>query len=1217
MQGQQFSLKRYFGFPILTLLCFALFNSPASANPLIYQQYTADPTAFWDTASSRMYIYCSHDITGQTGYSITNVYLMSSDDLVNWTDEGIPFSASNTSWAGLTYAPDTIFRNGFYYLYYGNGGGSIGVARSTSPTGPFTDPLGHSLVSNSTPGTNITYVFDPAAFIDDDGQAYLYFGGGGPGNARVIKLNSDMISVSGSAVSIDAPRYFEAPFMNKINGTYYFSYSTDFSASPAASIDYMTSSSPMSGFTHRGTALFNPPNNCGNNNHAGIVNIGSNYYIAYHNRELALLNGLTCSGNAVYQRSVNLDRLFVNSDGTLAVVTPTTAGVAALKNQNPFSTLRAVMMAKESGLQTGVCSEGGMNITGTINGSWTQVRNMSFGTGASSFSARVAGTVSGGSIQIRLDSTTGTLIGTCPVPNTGGTQTWQNATCAITGATGLHDVYFVFTGGSGTLFNFESYSFTQSNGSTSTPTKTNTPSAPTATNTPVPPTATFTHTPTVTSTPTPIVSSSWRVNAGGPAYTDTTSNVWAADENFSGGTTVAEGAAVTGTSDSTLYDTQRYGNSFSYSFNVPAGSYQVTLKFAETYSGDFAAGDRVFNVAVNGSTAVSNLDVYAQVGANTQDDKVINNVSPTGGVITITFTGTTSTDTSAMVEAIQVIPQPATPTFTNTPTKTWTATGTPTATSTATRTSTASFTFTPTVTRTNTAIPPTATNTNSPVPPTSTFTFTPTATLTAVPPTATRTSTAVPPTSTNTAIPATSTFTSVPPTSTNTAVPPTATATNTPAPPTATNTAAPPTSTSTSTPVPPTATSTNSPVPPTVTNTPLPPTATNTPAPPSPTVSQTPTNTYTFTGTATNTAVPPTATRTNTAIPPTSTFTSVPPTATFTFTFTHTNTPVPPTATFTFTHTNTPVPPTATFTFTNTPVPPTATFTFTPTPSGAAALTVELLSSITTDSTNSPHPFIEVVNTGSGALNLNNVEVRYWFNCDCTNQSVQSWVDWAGLMPAGTSVTSDVLHTTVATSLGGQTNYISYKFTGNLVLQPGQAIQIQSRFNKSDWSNMLQDNDWSYAAYTSYTPWTHVTAYEGGSLVWGQEPSGSSAALKAASVIAYPNPSTGNGVNLAVNLSGTGSGSSNASAKTVGSSGEEGIDPNSDITLKAYTIDGRLIWSTTVSGASFDSTGNHTVYWNEKNYVGNYLANGLYIVTCTVKSQGQSTTTTCKLLILK
>ncbi|HJT24813.1 MAG TPA: family 43 glycosylhydrolase, partial [bacterium] len=350
--------NRFVSTKFLSWVLFLLSATPLFANPLIYQQYTADPTACW--FNNRMYIYCSHDITGQTGYSITNVYLMSSDDLVNWTDEGIPVHASDSTWAGLTYAPDTVFRNGFYYIYYGNGGGSIGVFRGTSPTGPFTDPLGHSLVSNSTPGTNITYVFDPAAFIDDDGQAYLYFGGGGPGNARVIKLNSDMISVSGSAVSIDAPRYFEAPFMNKINGTYYFSYSTDFSASPAASIDYMTSSNPMTGFTHRGTVLFNPPNNCGNNSHAGIVNIGSNYYIAYHNRALALQNGLTCGGNAVYQRSVNLDRLFVNSDGTLAVVTPTTAGVAALKNQNPFSTLRAVMMAKESGLQTQPCSEGGM-----------------------------------------------------------------------------------------------------------------------------------------------------------------------------------------------------------------------------------------------------------------------------------------------------------------------------------------------------------------------------------------------------------------------------------------------------------------------------------------------------------------------------------------------------------------------------------------------------------------------------------------------------------------------------------------------------------------------------------------------------------------------------------------------------------------------------------------------------------------------------------------
>jgi rhamnogalacturonan endolyase len=485
---------------------------------------------------------------------------------------------------------------------------------------------------------------------------------------------------------------------------------------------------------------------------------------------------------------------------------------------------------------------------------------------------------------------------------------------------------------------------------------------------------------------------------------------------------------------------------------------------------------------------------------------------------------------------------------------------------------------------------PTPTKTITPVPPTATFTFTPTKSNTPLPPTSTFTFTFTP------TVTSTATFTR-----TNTAVPPTSTftATNTA---THTYTPVPPTATGTNTPVPPTSTSTNSPVPPTVTNTALPPTVTNTPAPP--TVTNTPAPP---TPSATNTPAPPTATITNSPVPPTATHTPLPPTLTFTPTRTSTPTPVPPT----FTSTHTPVPPTAT----DTPVPSTATFT--PTVSGPAALTLEFLAGVTTDSTNSPHPQIEVVNTGSSPLNLNNVEVRYWFNCDCTTQTVQTWVDWAGLMPTGTTVTPDILTTVVPTSLGGQTDYVSYKFTGNLVLQPGQAVQIQSRFNKSDWSNMLQDNDWSFAAYTSYTPWNQITGYVNGSLVWGQEPAASSAALKAASVIAYPNPSTGNGVNLAVNLSGNGAGTS-ASAKLVsGSNPGTGIDPAAQVILKVYTIEGRLIWSTTVTGASIGSTGNHAVYWNEKSLAGSNLANGLYIVAATVKSQGQTTTTTTKLLVLR
>jgi hypothetical protein len=534
----------------------------------------------------------------------------------------------------------------------------------------------------------------------------------------------------------------------------------------------------------------------------------------------------------------------------------------------------------------------------------------------------------------------------------------------------------------------------------------------------------------------------------------------------------------------------------------------------------------------------------------------------------------------------------ATPTHTNTPvppTPTHTSTPVP---PTATHTNTpVPPTATNTATRTNTPVLPTATHTNSPVPPTATATASATRTATSVPATSTFTGTATV-TKTNTAVPPTATSTA---TRTNTPVPPTATNTNSPMPPTSTPTAVPPTATGTSTPVPPTATNTNSPVPPTGTNTPLPPTATNTltatltPAPP----------------TVTNTPAPPTATATitNTPVPPTSTNTPVPPTATGTFTLTHTPTLVPPTAT------HTPVPPTATFTLT--PLPPTDTPTVV---ISTGSFEVQLLSSVTTDTTNSPHPFIQVVNTGTGPLSLNNVEVRYWFNCDCTTQTIQTWVDWAGLMPAGTSVTGDVVTTVQATILGGQTDYVSYKFTGNLVLQPGQKIQIQSRFNKSDWSNMNQANDWSFAPYTSYTNAPQVTGYLSGALVWGEQPAGAAAAaLKVANVISFPNPSTGNGTTLSFTLGGSRSG---VNASDLSESNPSLVDPNAKITLSIYSLGYRLIWSENLTGGGYGTTGPHDVYWNEHDLGGAKLANGVYFLRVTVESNGQTTSAIAKILIL-
>ena len=247
-------------------------------------------------------------------------------------------------------------------------------------------------------------------------------------------------------------------------------------------------------------------------------------------------------------------------------------------------------------------------------------------------------------------------------------------------------------------------------------------------------------------------------------------------------------------------------------------------------------------------------------------------------------------------------------------------------------------------------------------------------------------------------------------------------------------------------------------------------------------------------------------------------------------------------------------------------------------------------------------------------MNLNNVTVRYWFNCDCTNQALQAWVDWAGLMPSGNNVTSNVQVSVQATSKAGQTNYILYAFIGNMVLQPGQAIQVQSRFNKSDWSNMNQDNDWSFAPNTSFTDDLKVTGYLGGSLVWGQEPVAAAAALTAASAMAFPNPSTGNGTTLAFTLSGSGTGAT-GSLQDVNT--PVLLDANAKITLSIYTLGMRLIWTKALPAGAYGGVGSHQVYWNERDLSGSGLANGVYWLRVTVESDGQKTSTTSKILILR
>ncbi len=465
--------------------------------------------------------------------------------------------------------------------------------------------------------------------------------------------------------------------------------------------------------------------------------------------------------------------------------------------------------------------------------------------------------VSGGAWQQASAVTilSGNTVNLGPQPTTGGSWSWTGPNSFTSTAREIDNI--ALSAGTNTY----TATYTNPCGAVSTQAFTIVVLVPTSTPTNSP---TLTSTFTSTATLTPVVKSTWRI-AGGKAnaYTDCQNNVWSPDSNYSTGNFNGNSNAITKalpcTTDQVLYQTEHWApGGFTYSFNVPAGSYQVTLKFAEIF--DAAAGQRIENVTINGTQVLTNFDIFADAGgANIADDKVFNNISPVNGTITIAFAPTSgSPDQNAKVDALQIVPQPATPTNT----ATLVNTSTNTATSTLSFTPTATWTSTATSTNSLTPVPPTATftNTNSPVPPTATWTSTSIATGVTPPPTATNTSTVV-----NTS---TSTWTA-------TSVPPTATWTNsfTPVPPTATRTATsvPPTATWTFTAIPPTSTSTS-----TKTNTPVPPTATATwtftAVPP----------TSTFTATKTNTSVPPTATATFTAtkLPPTSTPTSIPPTST-------------------------------------------------------------------------------------------------------------------------------------------------------------------------------------------------------------------------------------------------------------------------------------------------------------------------------------------------
>lgn len=458
---------------ILALIACSLGSAVSAQNPVIQTHFTPDPAPM--IYKGKMYLYTGDDQPGFDFYTMTKWHVYSSDDMVNWTDHGSPISLESFTWArDRAWAAQCIERNGKFYWYVCaqtvDNNMAIGVVVSDSPTGPFKDALGKPLVTTGT-WDNI----DPTAFIDDDGQAYLYWG-----NSKLfyVKLNKDMTSFNGKITEIPQSVeafggmrqpgksdevlqkqekfddvYVEGPWLYKRNKQYYMMYAG--MTNRTECLSYSTSASPTGPWKYQGKIMTNQPTNSFTN-HGGIIDYKGKSYLFYHNA--LLLNG------GSYGRSTAIEEFKYNPDGSIPKINITKEGVNPVGTLNPYQRNEAETMAWAEKCTTSENKKTGVYVSDIRTGGYIKVRAVDFGKGASEFSASVAAGIDGGILEVRLDDAKGTKIAQIEIPRTGGWEDFKTLTATLSEqVSGIHDVYFVFQGKNITagrkLFNFYHWSF--------------------------------------------------------------------------------------------------------------------------------------------------------------------------------------------------------------------------------------------------------------------------------------------------------------------------------------------------------------------------------------------------------------------------------------------------------------------------------------------------------------------------------------------------------------------------------------------------------------------------------------------------------------------------------------------------------------------------------------------------------------------------------------
>lgn len=420
-------------------------QSDIKQKPIIQTKYTADPApmVYKDT----VFLYTSHDEDDAEGFKMLDWLLYTSTDMVNWTDRGAVASLKDFSWARQdngAWAIQTIERNGKFYLYAPMHGNGIGVLVSDSPYGPFKDPLGKRLIDTDHKWNDI----DPSPFIDDDGQAYLYWGNP---DVYYVKLNEDMISYSGDVIKepTKPKNYQEGPWIYKRKGKYYLSYA---STCCPEGIGYAMSNSPTGPWEYKGMVIEASEKTRGN--HPGIIDYKGKSYVFGHSYDV-----IKRQTSTFYERrSVDLDEIIYNPDGTIKTLSYFSVnGPEAVGDINPFNRVEAETIAWSEGVKSDKNAKKGVFITQIDNNDYIEVKAVNFKKSPKTFLVN-ASSVSGGKIEIHLDDKDGTLLGVCDIKNTGSLDNWKDFTCKVNKIKGLHNIFFVFKGEK-SMFNLDWWIF--------------------------------------------------------------------------------------------------------------------------------------------------------------------------------------------------------------------------------------------------------------------------------------------------------------------------------------------------------------------------------------------------------------------------------------------------------------------------------------------------------------------------------------------------------------------------------------------------------------------------------------------------------------------------------------------------------------------------------------------------------------------------------------